>query len=195
MFSEGNKHLNSPSLSESQSNLETAQHSGLLGTSASQSLWCFWACYPKHSWHSALQDLQSQDLLHSQQKLWGWSSAGVGVSGAGSSAGSHSKLQFVRQEARHGKAEGWETDAQKHRACAGVSCCCGCTCQASHRGYWAINLCQKAELPSHSQQIDSPRAPFPCWARASPQALHKELFILLCSSRIVSFWASVHSSL
>lgn len=40
MFLEGNKHLNSPSLSESQSNLENAQQSGLLGTSASESLWC-----------------------------------------------------------------------------------------------------------------------------------------------------------
>lgn len=123
----------------------------------------------KHSWHSALEDLQSEDLLPLPAKAvglgkcwcgsgWGWIQCWISLP--------EQQLWFVRQEARHGKAEGWETNAQKHSACAGVSCCCGCTCQASHRGYWAINLWQKAELPSHSWQIDSL---FSCRAWASPR--------------------------
>lgn len=79
--------------------------------------------------------------------VWGWIQCWISLWAQ--------QLQIIRQEGRlrDGKAEGWETSAQKHSACAGVSCCCGCTCQASHRGYWVINLWQKAELPSHSQQI------------------------------------------
>lgn len=91
MFLEGNKHLNSPSLSESQSNLENAQQSELLGTSASKSLWCFWVCYPKAQLASCLGGFASWGPAGAPSKSCGAGGAAAGLAGAGSSAGSHSQ--------------------------------------------------------------------------------------------------------
>lgn len=161
MALEANKHLNSPSPSESQSNLEPAQKLKLLGTWASKSLRCFWICWPEsaadilhvysHSQALPWRIYRLETWNPSWQNQWGWRSADVlvqGVCGSAAVTGStpnwiSSQGQRLRpsSQAHSSVWKGWGMRDQCAKAqCVRDFCHSGCAYQASYRGYWVTNL-------------------------------------------------------